>query len=63
MSEMLTPTLELLKTPAFTPGLIDSSSSYVIRCTKCGHVEKINADFWKDFIQNPYCSYCKYHSK
>lgn len=63
MSEMLTPTLELLKTPAATPGVIGSSSNYVIRCTKCGNIEEINTDFWKDFVQHPFCSYCKCHSK
>ena len=42
MAEMLTQTLELVKVPSF----------------KCGRTQEINADFWKDYVQHPYCKYC-----
>lgn len=58
MTEMLTKTLELVKVPSFNPGIIGSSSNYVVRCTKCGRTQEINADFWKDYVQHPYCKYC-----
>ena len=52
MAEMLTQTLELVKVPSFNPGIIGSSSNYVVRCTKCGRTQEINADFWKDYVQH-----------
>ena len=58
MAEMLTQSLELVKVPSFNPGIIGSSSNYVVRCTKCGRTQEINADFWKDYVQHPYCKYC-----
>ena len=53
MAEMLTQTLELVKVPSFNPGIIGSSSNY-----ECGRTQEINADFWKDYVQHPYCKYC-----
>ncbi|KRM52873.1 hypothetical protein FC64_GL000149 [Ligilactobacillus araffinosus DSM 20653] len=58
MAEMLTKTLELVKVPSFNPGIIGSSSNYIVRCIKCGHTQEINAAFWKDYVQHPYCKYC-----
>lgn len=63
MAEMLTKTIELLKFPSYSPHALASSRNYVVRCTKCGHIQEINADYWKDYLDHPYCSYCDQHQQ
>ena len=58
MAEMLTKTLELVKIPAMGRNMLTVGNNYVVR-HRCGHVEEINAQFWRDFIQHPYCEQCR----
>lgn len=62
MKDMLTKTLEIIKIPSFDPRALGSTDTYVLKCHYCGHLEEINALFWNDFLQHPYCSYCKEHN-
>ena len=63
MAEMLTNTIELIKIPSYNPRALASSQTYVVRCTKCGHEQEINAQFWKDYLKHPYCQYCDQNKK
>ncbi|HIX01874.1 MAG TPA: hypothetical protein H9861_03875 [Candidatus Ligilactobacillus excrementigallinarum] len=58
MAEMLTKTIEIVKVPSFNPRAFGSTRNYVVRCTKCGHEQEINADFWLDYLKHPFCKYC-----